>query len=76
MDCNTDNRMLKSKAIQILLTEKPGINLSANKIINALMTNKNKPNVTIVIGKVKMTKIGFTSKFNIDNTAATTMAVK
>lgn len=76
MDCNTDNRMLKSKAIQILLTEKPGINLSANKIINALMTNKNKPNVTIVIGKVKMTKIGFTSKFNIDNTAATTMSVK
>lgn len=63
-------------AIHILLTEKPSISLSANKIIKALITNKNNPNVTMVIGKVKITKIGFTSKFNTDNTTATIIAVK
>lgn len=63
-------------AIQMLLTEKPGINLSASKIINALMTNKNRPKVTMVIGKVKITKMGFTNRFKTDKTAATTIAVK
>lgn len=76
MDCNMDNRMLKSMAIQMLLTEKPGINLSANKMMRALMTNKNKPKVTMVMGNVKITKIGFTNRFKTDNTAATTTAVK
>ena len=37
-------------------------------IINvmALMTKRNNPSVTNVIGNVNMTKIGFTTKFKID----------
>ena len=75
IDCSMDNNTLKSIATQILLTEKPSINLLANKIIKALMTNKNNPKVTMVIGKVKITKIGFTIRFKIDSTTATKIAV-
>ena len=59
----------------MLLTAKPSINLSTNKIINALIINKNKPRVTIVIGKVKITKMGFTNKFNKAKTTTTIIAV-
>lgn len=62
-------------AVQILLTEKPSINLSANKIINALIINRNKPKVTTVIGSVKITNMGFTNTFNIAKTIATMMAL-
>ena len=71
-----DNRTLKRIAIQILLTEKPSIRLSAKSIIRALITNKNKPKVTMVIGKVKITKTGFTKRFKTDNTTATMNAVR
>ena len=63
-------------AVHILLTANPFINLSANKIINAFITNKNSPKVIIVIGKVNIIKNGLTNTFKIDNTAATIMAVK
>lgn len=63
-------------AIQILLTENPSINLSANKIITAFITSRNKPNVKMVIGKVKTIKIGFTMRFKTDNTTATKIAVR
>ena len=66
--------MLNSMAVQILLTENPSINLSANNIISALITNKNKPKVTMVIGKVKIIKIGFSNTFKMANTKATTTA--
>ena len=42
----------------------------------ALMTSKNNPKVKIVIGNVKITKIGFTNPFNKLITNATQMAVK
>ena len=71
MDCNIDKRMLKRIAVQILDTPKPSINLSANNMINALTTNKNKPKVNIVIGKVKIIKIGFTKTFKTAKTKAT-----
>lgn len=70
-----DKRILNNIATQILLTENPSINLSANNMIKALITNKNKPNVIIVIGNVKITKIGLTNKFKIDKTIATIIAV-
>ena len=75
MDCSMDNRMLNSMAIQTPSTENPLIRLSANRIINALTTSKNKPKVTMVIGNVRMMRIGFTKRFNIDNTTATIIAV-
>ena len=71
-----DKSILNNMAIQMLLTENPSINLSANNIISALITNKNKPKVIIVIGSVRMTNIGFTNKFKIDSTTATITAVK
>ena len=71
-----DKRTLNNIAIQILLTENPSINLSANNMINALITSRNKPNVMMVIGRVRITNIGFTNKFKIDRTTATIMAVK
>ena len=70
-----DKRILNNIAIQILLTENPSINLSANKIIRALITNRNKPNVKMVIGSVRITNIGLTNKFKIDKTTATIIAV-
>lgn len=59
----------------MLLTENPSISLSAKRIINAFITSINKPKVRIVIGKVKMIKIGFTNRFKIDKTKATPTAV-
>ena len=41
----------------------------------ALMTNKNKPRVMMVMGRVSTIKIGFTKKFNMLSTKATIMAV-
>ena len=49
-------------------------NLSTSKMINAFTTNRNRPSVTIVTGKVKTTKTGFTRTLRIDNTAATIIA--
>ncbi len=71
MDCKKDNSKLNSNATQKPLTAKPSRNLSANKMMQALMTNRNKPNVTIVIGNVRMTKIGFKSAFSNPKTMAT-----
>ncbi len=70
-----DKSILNNIAIQILLTENPSINLSASKIISALITNRNKPNVIMVIGSVRITNIGLTNKFKIDKTTATIIAV-
>ena len=49
---------------------------SAIKMINALMTSKNKPSVKTVKGIVKTTKIGLTTKFNSAITSAMMMAAK
>ena len=70
-----DKRMLKSTAVQKLLTPKPLMKLSANIIIHALMTNKNKPKVTMVIGSVRIIKMGFKMAFKKAKTAATIIAV-
>lgn len=43
-------------------------------IIRALMTNKNNPKVRMVIGMVRITKIGFTIKRNKEITIATMIA--
>lgn len=70
-----DKSMLNRIADHKLLTEKPSINLSANNMIKAFTIKRNNPNVTIVIGKVKITNIGFITRFNRDNTTATIIAV-
>lgn len=67
--------MPNSKAVQKLLTLNPSINLSARRMIKALITNKNNPNVRMVIGKVRIIKMGFKMAFKNANTAATIIAV-
>ena len=71
-----DNKTLKSIAHQIPSTINPSISLSASKIIKAFITSKNKPSVIIVIGKVRIMSTGFTSKFKMERTTATKIAVR
>ena len=68
------NRILKSTAVHNPSTLKPSTSLSANNTIKALIIKRNKPNVRIVTGKVRMTKIGFTKRFKTDRTIATIKA--
>lgn len=71
MDSKTERIKLNISAIQKPETLKPSIRLSANKIINALITNKNKPNVRMVTGNVKMMSSGFMVTLNKAKTTAT-----
>jgi len=75
MDCRNDKSRLKSSAHHILSTLKPPIKLSANKIMTAFTINKNRPKVMIVMGSVRITKMGFTIKFKRLSTIATITAV-
>lgn len=59
MDSKNDSKILKSKAVQKPAMLKPSIQLFAIKIKAALITNKNKPKVNMVTGKVNTTSIGF-----------------
>lgn len=75
IDCRIDRITLKINAVQNESTAKPPTILVHNKIITALMTNKNKPSVITVTGSVKTTKIGFIKTFNNPKTTATITAV-
>lgn len=74
IDCKNDKSKLKSSAIQKPLTANPSKNSLAKRMIHALMTNKNNPSVTIVIGNVRMTRIGFKIAFSNAKTMATIIA--
>ncbi len=75
MDCKNDSSRLKISAHQMLDTSKPEMKWAAISMIIALMIKRNKPKVTMVIGKVSIIRRGFTKKFKIPNTKATMMAV-
>ena len=75
IDLKIDSRILKIKASKKSKTAKPSTNLSANKIIIAFMTKRNKPKVTRVAGNVKNNKMGLTNIFNKAITTATIIAV-
>jgi len=75
MEETIDNNILNKSAHQKPSTLKPETILEQSKMISALITNKNNPNVTMVIGKVRIIKIGFISAFSIANTRAKTRAV-
>lgn len=57
-------------------TLNPCTNLLSSIMIPVLMTSRNKPNVRIVIGSVRMTRIGLIKKFSRPSTIATTIAVQ
>ncbi len=69
------SKILKSKAVKKPLTANPVTKFPANKIITALITNKNKPKLTMVAGKVKKINNGLTNIFNKEMTTATQIAV-
>ncbi len=71
-----DNTILQITAHQKLFTSKPSINLSANKIRKALMATRNKPNVNMVAGKVKITMTGFNTALKKESTNAVRKAIK
>lgn len=75
-DWAMDNKTLNNIAIQNPFTLKPGTTLSASKISNVLITNKNKPKVTTVIGRVRITKIGFKKANKKPKTSATSIATE
>ncbi len=74
-ETTNESTILKSKADQKPFTLKPSTKLEAIKIINAFITNKNKPNVNIVIGRVNKIKTGFTKTFNTASAKARIIAV-
>lgn len=75
IDWERDNITLNNSAVQKESTLNPPTILVHNKIIMALITNKNKPKVTIVNGKVNNTNIGFIKRLSNPKTTATSSAV-
>ena len=67
--------MLNKSAVQKPDTLNPSIQLFAKSIKAALITNKNKPRVRMVTGKVRITSIGFKIENNIPTIKATHTAV-
>lgn len=54
----------------------PDTNLSASNTIKTLMIRRNIPRVRIVMGKVRMTRIGFMIAFKIPKTNTNINAVE
>lgn len=54
-----DKIKLKNNAHQKPLTSNPGTISAASKIISALITKRNNPKVNMVMGIVRIIKIGF-----------------
>ena len=75
MDCEIDNTILKSNAVQKESTLNPPTILVQSKMIMAFITNKNKPKVKMVNGSVNNTNIGFINILSNPNTTATSNAV-
>lgn len=67
---------LKMKAVRKESTRKPGTRLEAKSTRRVLMTRINKPKVTMVMGRVRKTRMGLTMAFKMPKTTATTKAVK
>jgi hypothetical protein len=75
IDWQIERIMLKIKAVQNESTLNPPTIFEHNKIMTALITNRNKPNENIVAGNVNRIKIGFTNRLSKPKTTATIKAV-
>jgi len=75
-DVNIDKTMLNNIATQNPSTLNPSfIIFEVTRMMVALITNRNNPRVTIVIGNVRNIKMGFTYTFIKTNNTETTMAM-
>jgi hypothetical protein len=75
-ELKNDSRMLNKTAYQKPSILNPFIKYPVAKMMQALMTNKNKPSVRMVTGKVNIINRGFTVASKIASTIATISAVK
>ena len=66
----SDNSKLNNSAHQNPSTVTPSINLSANKMMRALITKRKRPSVMMVTGKVSMISKGFIMAFSTANIKA------
>jgi hypothetical protein len=73
-DLKIDSNILNNNAVKKPETAKSSINLSANNIIMALITKRNKPKVTRVAGSVKKINRGLTNIFSKEIMRATIIA--
>jgi hypothetical protein len=73
-DLKIDSNILNNNAVKKPETAKSSINLSANNIIMALITKRNKPRVTMVAGSVKKINRGLTNIFSKEIMRATIIA--
>ena len=71
-----DRIILNNSAHQIFFTSKPGTKWLTKRTINALIINTKNPSVNMLIGIVRITKIGFKKIFNNPSNTATLKAVK
>jgi hypothetical protein len=67
----SERMMLKNNACRKPSTLNPSTSFSAKMIMTALITSRNKPSVTIVIGIVRIVRTGFTMAFKKASTMAT-----
>ncbi len=71
----SESKILNNNADHQSLTVKPGTIAAAHFIISILITSRNKPSVRIVIGIVRIIRIGFTKPLSNASTNASMMAV-
>jgi hypothetical protein len=75
MEVVIESKILNHKAAHQLSTVNPSTIFAAQRMMRILMTMRNNPNVTMVIGIVSKTKIGFTKPFSNASTNARIIAV-
>ena len=75
IDCNTDNIILKNRAIQNESTANPSTILAHNKTIKVLITSRKSPKVMMVKGNVSNTIKGLTNRLRSPKTIATIKAL-
>lgn len=71
-----DSNKLNNNAHQNPSTLNPFTNSAVSKMMAALITNRNKPNVNKVSGSVSNIRMGFTMAFNMASTIAKMMAAQ
>jgi len=75
-ELKNESSTLNSKAYQNPSILKPSIKYSADKMMQAFITNKNIPNVSMVTGKVNTIKSGLTVASKMASITATITEVK
>src|SRR5882724_10024507 len=76
IDVRMDNNRLNKSAHPKPSTRNPFTKFAVSRTMAALMTKRNRPNVKIVIGKVRMIRMGFSNALRMASTNENTRAVQ